>query len=104
MCTWCSRMARICTGRDLEHHVHIRISEIRSEEHTSELQSLTNLVCRLLLEKKKTTTNNNLHPHRASSESAGTAAQESRAHACGRGAHQISASGRHQRQQHRRPA
>src|SRR5262249_57830277 len=32
----------------------------RSEEHTSELQSLTNLVCRLLLEKKKqtdTTTN-----------------------------------------------
>src|SRR5258706_10718316 len=28
---------------------------IRSEEHTSELQSLTNLVCRLLLEKKKTT-------------------------------------------------
>src|SRR5258706_1582482 len=25
----------------------------RSEEHTSELQSLTNLVCRLLLEKKK---------------------------------------------------
>src|SRR5438093_7860919 len=29
----------------------------RSEEHTSELQSLTNLVCRLLLEKKK-----NLHP------------------------------------------
>src|SRR5258706_10937685 len=27
--------------------------KIRSEEHTSELQSLTNLVCRLLLEKKK---------------------------------------------------
>src|SRR5437016_11881730 len=26
--------------------------EARSEEHTSELQSLTNLVCRLLLEKK----------------------------------------------------
>src|SRR5437016_7796240 len=26
--------------------------EPRSEEHTSELQSLTNLVCRLLLEKK----------------------------------------------------
>src|SRR5438046_7205386 len=25
----------------------------RSEEHTSELQSLTNIVCRLLLEKKK---------------------------------------------------
>src|SRR5438093_2956912 len=28
----------------------------RSEEHTSELQSLTNLVCRLLLEKKKVNT------------------------------------------------
>src|ERR1019366_3350720 len=27
---------------------------MRSEEHTSELQSLTNLVCRLLLEKKRT--------------------------------------------------
>src|SRR5437016_8563148 len=27
-------------------------SALRSEEHTSELQSLTNLVCRLLLEKK----------------------------------------------------
>src|SRR5258706_16284513 len=32
-------------------HVPLRIA--RSEEHTSELQSLTNLVCRLLLEKKK---------------------------------------------------
>src|SRR2546430_6924513 len=30
----------------------------RSEEHTSELQSQSNLVCRLLLEKKKTT----IHP------------------------------------------
>src|SRR5437016_14404404 len=29
----------------------------RSEEHTSELQSLTNLVCRLLLEQKKQTKN-----------------------------------------------
>src|SRR5256885_13248208 len=29
----------------------------RSEEHTSELQSPCNLVCRLLLEKKKTSTN-----------------------------------------------
>src|ERR1019366_7318818 len=28
-------------------------AQIRSEEHTSELQSLTNLVCRLLLEKKE---------------------------------------------------
>src|SRR3712207_8302183 len=30
-----------------------RIAEIRSEEHTSELQSRQYLVCRLLLEKKK---------------------------------------------------
>src|SRR5262249_58873396 len=40
--------------------------ETRSEEHTSELQSLTNLVCRLLLEKKKT-------PRAPSSSSAGAA-------------------------------
>src|SRR5438046_7027168 len=33
----------------------------RSEEHTSELQSLTNLVCRLLLEKKKNTLDSGLH-------------------------------------------
>src|SRR5260221_6098362 len=40
------------------HHVpHIANAEIthRSEEHTSELQSHSDLVCRLLLEKKKTT-------------------------------------------------
>src|SRR2546426_2822083 len=30
--------------------------DVRSEEHTSELQSPCNLVCRLLLEKKKNTT------------------------------------------------
>src|SRR5437016_10915126 len=36
----------IYTGKDLSR-------KERSEEHTSELQSLTNLVCRLLLEKKK---------------------------------------------------
>src|SRR5262249_57883686 len=34
--------------------VHVRHVDVhRSEEHTSELQSLTNIVCRLLLEKKK---------------------------------------------------
>src|SRR2546427_9103768 len=33
------------------------VSPTRSEEHTSELQSQSNLVCRLLLEKK------NSHPH-----------------------------------------
>src|SRR5688572_33293632 len=30
-----------------------RLARLRSEEHTSELQSQSNLVCRLLLEKKK---------------------------------------------------
>src|SRR5258706_4099549 len=34
--------------------IHHKTPGRRSEEHTSELQSLTNLVCRLLLEKKKT--------------------------------------------------
>src|SRR2546425_8995111 len=34
----------------------------RSEEHTSELQSLAYLVCRLLLEKKKTNTITDNHP------------------------------------------
>src|SRR2546428_1626238 len=38
---------------------HERHREDRSEEHTSELQSRSDLVCRLLLEKKKLTT----HPH-----------------------------------------
>src|SRR2546430_9489267 len=33
---------------------------VRSEEHTSELQSQSNLVCRLLLEKKHTMTNHRL--------------------------------------------
>src|SRR2546425_6855533 len=35
--------------RQLAYEIH----EMRSEEHTSELQSLAYLVCRLLLEKKK---------------------------------------------------
>src|SRR5262249_59180674 len=34
-------------------NAHFRLEPPRSEEHTSELQSLTNIVCRLLLEKKK---------------------------------------------------
>src|SRR2546427_8995709 len=34
---------------------NVSSSAPRSEEHTSELQSQSNLVCRLLLEKKKTT-------------------------------------------------
>src|SRR5687767_15195058 len=39
---------------DGAHRQHVRrINRPRSEEHTSELQSLAYLVCRLLLEKKK---------------------------------------------------
>src|SRR2546430_12052544 len=37
----------------------------RSEEHTSELQSQSNLVCRLLLEKKKKKSNSPQHLHAA---------------------------------------
>src|SRR2546430_8682719 len=37
--------------------LHLRAHPGRSEEHTSELQSQSNLVCRLLLEKKKKKTN-----------------------------------------------
>src|SRR2546427_9380502 len=37
-----------------------RITSARSEEHTSELQSQSNLVCRLLLEKKKKKKNSRL--------------------------------------------
>src|SRR5262245_63545368 len=37
----------------VEERVEVREIYFRSEEHTSELQSLRHLVCRLLLEKKK---------------------------------------------------
>src|SRR5205085_10648790 len=59
--TWTSttswtRSRRVCTVRASstvpEHPVRAPTS-VRSEEHTSELQSQSNLVCRLLLEKKK---------------------------------------------------
>src|SRR5258706_5671318 len=40
-------------GECRRRHRIARRAAVRSEEHTSELQSLTNLVCRLLLEKKK---------------------------------------------------
>src|SRR2546427_7901251 len=47
----------------------VRGEAVRSEEHTSELQSQSNLVCRLLLEKKKkkydTHTKSNDHSNRA---------------------------------------
>src|SRR5258705_10140746 len=38
-------------------------SRTRSEEHTSELQSLRHLVCRLLLEKKKITNRKMIYEH-----------------------------------------
>src|SRR5437016_6971735 len=41
------------TGVSAFRHPDMSPTGRRSEEHTSELQSLTNLVCRLLLEKKK---------------------------------------------------
>src|SRR2546430_7209749 len=61
---------------------------IRSEEHTSELQSQSNLVCRLLLEKKKTklfdspytsknTTNTNSNLHRVIIQSSTTSVSHS---------------------------
>src|SRR2546430_11549114 len=37
------------------------VMTVRSEEHTSELQSQSNLVCRLLLEKKKRYMNHTIH-------------------------------------------
>src|SRR5258706_11321890 len=46
-----ARLSRLALPLSCAHNAR------RSEEHTSELQSLTNLVCRLLLEKKKKTNN-----------------------------------------------
>src|SRR5687768_18072677 len=39
---------------EVVHRQDQRCPQVRSEEHTSELQSRLHLVCRLLLEKKKT--------------------------------------------------
>src|SRR5438132_3280711 len=51
-------MADAASSQDeAEGHVQPPSCAVRSEEHTSELQSHSDLVCRLLLEKKK--------PHRA---------------------------------------
>src|SRR2546421_9096452 len=40
-------------GTDPDSSLRTKVGGIRSEEHTSELQSRSDLVCRLLLEKKK---------------------------------------------------
>src|SRR2546425_8925255 len=53
--TWRNR-CRECTGVTVGGLALLR----RSEEHTSELQSLAYLVCRLLLEKKKKIQNNTI--------------------------------------------
>src|SRR5688572_32142902 len=45
-----------------ETRIGIETPSPRSEEHTSELQSQSNLVCRLLLEKKKKRNNTHQHP------------------------------------------
>src|SRR5438477_8320437 len=50
---------RAAPARDDRHGAHLPPGALRSEEHTSELQSHVNLVCRLLLEKKKKKTNLN---------------------------------------------
>src|SRR5258705_5126829 len=44
-----------CVGTAMRHGCKslVQTQSVRSEEHTSELQSLRHLVCRLLLEKKK---------------------------------------------------
>src|SRR5438874_5914759 len=52
------RRDRVCARQnqeDLRHHYRLGLArgKARSEEHTSELQSRRDLVCRLLLEKKK---------------------------------------------------
>src|SRR5256885_10282139 len=43
---------RTCIEQSLLDELHVARQVARSEEHTSELQSPCNLVCRLLLEKK----------------------------------------------------
>src|SRR2546426_7209600 len=45
---------RVVTGEGIRPAAVAIADGVRSEEHTSELQSPCNLVCRLLLEKKKT--------------------------------------------------
>src|SRR5256885_7799854 len=72
-----SQRVELVAGRDLPDRVNKRLLlrfarrrsfslqrvGLRSEEHTSELQSPCNLVCRLLLEKKKINLSNTLAPY-----------------------------------------
>src|SRR5947209_12206995 len=51
--------AKIWSGPAVDRRtIQSKVRELRSEEHTSELQSRQYLVCRLLLEKKKKHNNN----------------------------------------------
>src|SRR3977135_3310745 len=50
-------MAALRTGHPKIYALFVWPNDSRSEEHTSELQSRKDLVCRLLLEKKKTKKN-----------------------------------------------
>src|SRR5690606_42124565 len=50
------KRAALAFERTAEHPGFRYFGNVRSEEHTSELQSRENLVCRLLLEKKKSNT------------------------------------------------
>src|SRR5688572_32697603 len=52
------RLRGTASGDESELRARIEADPKRSEEHTSELQSQSNLVCRLLLEKKKKTSKN----------------------------------------------
>src|SRR5262245_48441386 len=58
---WSGELSKLTTKADLPAKRALAgyIRKARSEEHTSELQSLRHLVCRLLLEKKKKQYNNN---------------------------------------------
>src|SRR5256885_8003742 len=47
------RVSSLCLTAEITSRAFLPDRRIRSEEHTSELQSPCNLVCRLLLEKKK---------------------------------------------------
>src|SRR2546430_5940130 len=57
ICRWCCSDGCVVTGC-----CGCRRHRGRSEEHTSELQSQSNLVCRLLLEKKKKATSERRTP------------------------------------------
>src|SRR2546430_9711313 len=57
-----NRVSLQCRRRQAGARQQLQVSRrTRSEEHTSELQSQSNLVCRLLLEKKKNTTTHVSH-------------------------------------------